>query len=95
MFFYRFCTFKLETAKQLEMSRLERQRVIRLMDQLLTVQQRSYTDPHLSHYPVIRSRAVEPSLDRGREAQLKNFKMAGWSEYQAVYDRLQDYKKIV
>lgn len=83
----RFGTFQLDSAEQLDVSRLERDRVVRLMDGLSTVQQRSYTDPHRSHYPVIRSKAAEPPSDRSKEAEMKNFKINGRSEYQAAYDR--------
>jgi len=91
--YYRYCTFKLENAKQLDVSRAERKRVLALMENLLTVQQRSYTDPYASHYPVIGSTAIKPPLDRSKEAEMRNFKMNGWSEYQAVYDRY-GYKVI-
>ncbi|KAL4097836.1 hypothetical protein QTP88_022543 [Uroleucon formosanum] len=89
----KYCTFKLENTKQLDVSRAERNRVLALMENLSTVQQRSYTNPHDSHYPVIGSTAIKPALDRSKEAEMRNFKMNGWSEYQAVYDRY-GYKVI-
>lgn len=93
LYLCRYCTFKLENTKQLDVSRAERNRVLALMENLSTVQQRSYTNPHDSHYPVIGSTAIKPALDRSREAEMRNFKMNGWSEYQAVYDRY-GYKAI-
>lgn len=91
---HRFCTFKLEDAKQLDVSRLERIRVVGMIEKLLTIQQRSYTNPHDSHYSVIKSKKFEQPLDRIKEAEFKHFKMNGWSEYQAVYDR-NEITKIV
>jgi len=93
LYLCRYCTFKLENSKQLDVSRAERNRVLALMENLSTVQQRSYTNPHDSHYPVIGSTAIKPVLDRSKEAEMRNFKMNGWSEYQAVYDRYR-YKAI-
>lgn len=91
---HRFCTFKLVTPEQLDVSRFESNRVLNLMKRLWTVQQRSYTNPYDSHYPVIRSKAAEPPLDRSAEAELRHFKMNGRTEYRAVYDR-EEYEEIV
>lgn len=81
------------TPQQLEVSRSEKNRVLGLMERLWSVQQRSYTNPYDSHYPVIRSKAVEPLLDRSAEAELRHFKMNGRTEYRAVYGR-EEYEEI-
>lgn len=90
----RFCTYKLENEMQLDVSRSERDRVIALMDKLSSVQQRSYTNPYDSLYPIIRSTAVGVPLDRSKKAEMKYFKMNGWTEYQSAYDRHEE-KEIV
>lgn len=73
--------------KMQEVSRREWGRVMGLMEKLSTVQQRSYKNPYDSHYGVIRTKIIEPTVDRSREAEMKFFKMNGSTEYQANYDR--------
>ncbi|VVC35800.1 Hypothetical protein CINCED_3A019341 [Cinara cedri] len=70
-----------------DLSNREWKRVMELMEELSTVTERSYTNPYNSHYGVIRSKLWLPAVDRSKEAEMKFFKMNGWTEYQAVYDR--------
>lgn len=63
-----------------------------MMENLLTTQRRSYTNPYDSHFPVIKTKLVEQPKDHKeivKEAELKYFKMNGFTEYQASYDRME------
>lgn len=71
------------------MSKREWKRIMELMENLETIQRRSYTNPFDSHYPIIRTGTVElPKDDKAvvKEAMLKYFKMNSLSEYQAIYN---------
>ncbi|XP_050441817.1 uncharacterized protein LOC126846455 [Adelges cooleyi] len=88
-----YCTFKLDDEKTLEVSRRERDRVLALMSRLWTVTQRSYTNSYDTLYPIIRSVITNQPLDRSKEAELRYFKMNGWTEYQAAHDGF-EYKEV-
>lgn len=62
---------------------------MKLMENLETIQRRSYTNPFDSHYPLVRTGLMEPPKDHKeivREAMFKYFKMNNCTEYQGVYD---------
>lgn len=85
----RFCTFKLKSIEDTEISKLERQRIVKMMKYLPTTQKRSYTNPFDSHYAVLKTKIAEQPKDHKeivQEWMLKNIRMNGLTEYQTAYD---------
>jgi hypothetical protein len=76
----------MKTLVDTEISKLERQRIVKMMKYLPTIQKRSYTNPFDSLYNTVAKKIMEKPKSHKEivpEKKVKNIRM---TEYQAVYE---------